>query len=140
MPTCTNPRHDHDEPAGAEVPAHYAPASAEHHDDGVAVLIAPAPMRCHDCGEALHYDLDAETYSHDDPAAACFLHAAGVPEDGTPCTTIDDEVSEAMARGEEHVARERFGDAAVDAAIRRLVEAEGLDFDACVEHANGFGR
>jgi len=53
-------------------------------------------------------------------------------------TNIAHEVAEAMARGEEHLARDRFGDAAVDAAIRATLEAEGYDFDACVQHANGF--
>lgn len=58
---------------------------------------------------------------------------------GVTSEYAEHEVAEAMARGEEHVARERYGDEAVDAAIRATLAAEGYDLDACVEHANGFG-
>jgi hypothetical protein len=46
---CQNPRHDHTD------------------EDG-------APLRCPDCDQATHYDMDAEDYRHDDPTAPpCFL-------------------------------------------------------------------
>lgn len=88
---CTNPMHDHDECAGAEVRDDTAPASATRHGDGVAVLTEPAPMTCAHCAKPLHYDRGAETYRHDDLDAECFLHAAGLPEGATPCTlaTVD---------------------------------------------------
>lgn len=84
-PICMNPQHDHLECAGAEVRADTAPASATDHGDGVATLTEAAPMLCADCAKPTHYDRDAETYVHDDPAAECFLHGPGIPTGGTPC-------------------------------------------------------
>jgi hypothetical protein len=59
-----------------------------------------------------------------------------------PLLTDDaaDEIRELDERGEEHIARERLGDEAVDAWYRAGLEADGWDFEQCLQHANGFGR
>lgn len=78
---CTNPRHDHIEPEGTEVPLATAPASARRMDDLVAVLTEPRPARCHDCDAPIHYDLVDHEWRHDDPAVQCFLNGGGEPRD-----------------------------------------------------------
>lgn len=50
----------------------------------------------------------------------------------------DEAIAVLLELGREHEARERFGDRAVTAAIRRDVEAAGFDFVAVCADANGF--
>lgn len=44
-----------------------------------------------------------------------------------------------VARGEEDVARAKYGDEVVDAAIAESLAAEGWDLALCVAHGNGYG-
>jgi hypothetical protein len=64
---------------------------------------------------------------------------AGCPCAGCAACDPTLDVLASVARGEENVARERHGDAVVDAAIAESLAADGWDLGMCVAHANGWG-